>query len=356
MRILISGICGFVGSSVALRLRESLTDARISGIDNFSRPGSETNRPRLLSAGVHVTHGDVRCASDVDTLGPCDWIIDAAAIPTVLAGVDGETTSRQLVEHNLLGTVNLLEHARRHAAGLILLSSSRVYSIPALAGLPLAVKDEGFVLDAAAGLPLGCSEHGVSELFSTAAPVSLYGASKLASEALALEYGQTFGLPVVVNRCGVLAGATQFGVVVQGIFSFWIRSYASRRRLTYIGFGGGGHQVRDVLHPDDLTDLIVRQLQQPATGGRAVWNVGGGPANAMSLAQLSRWCALEFGQHTVERDTQPRRFDIPWMVIDSRQVSAACGWRPRIGVTAILDDIAGHHRRHPEWLDVSRPS
>jgi len=355
MRILISGICGFVGSSVALRLRESLADARILGIDNFSRPGSERNRPRLLSAGVRVTHGDVRCASDLETLGPCDWIVDAAAIPTVLAGIDGDTSSRQLAEHNVLGTLNLLEHARRHMAGLILLSSSRVYNLPALTGLPLAVHDEGFVLDSAAGLPRGCGDHGISELFSTAAPVSLYGASKLASEALALEYGHAFGLPVAVNRCGVLAGATQFGVAGQGIFSFWIRSYASRRRLAYIGFGGRGLQVRDVLHPDDLTDLIVSQLQRPETAGR-VWNVGGGPTRAMSLAQLSRWCGREFGPHQVESDAQPRRFDIPWMIIDSREVSAAYDWRPRVALSAILDDIAGHHREHLDWLDVSHPS
>jgi CDP-paratose 2-epimerase len=184
----------------------------------------------------------------------------------------------------------------------------------------------------------------------------LYGASKLASEALALEYGQAYGLPVVVNRCGVLAGGTQFGVPAQGIFSFWIRSYALGRRLTYIGFGGAGHQVRDALHPDDVADLIVRQMQQPGAGGRAVWNVGGGPARAMSLAQLSRWCARECGEHQVERDPQPRRFDIPWMVIDSRLVSAAYGWQPRIALTDILDEIAGHHREHPDWLDVSQPS
>ncbi len=356
MRILITGICGFVGSSVALRLRESSPDAEVSGIDNLSRPGSETNRTRLLSAGVRVVHGDVRCASDFETLGPGHWIIDAAAIPTVLAGVDGQTSSRQLVEHNLLGTVNLLEHARRHKAGFILLSSSRVYNIPALAGLPIKVEDEAFVLDTAGKLPGGCTEHGIAETFSTAAPVSLYGASKLASEALALEYGQAFGFPVIVNRCGVLAGDTQFGLAVQGIFSFWIRSYALRRPMKYIGFGGGGHQVRDAFHPNDLADLMILQMRRPKTGGQAIWNVGGGPANAMSLAQLSRWCAEQFGLHRVESDKQPRPFDIPWMIIDSRRVSAAYDWRPRIEVTAIVDEIVTHHREHPDWLEISQPS
>ena len=66
-------------------------------------------------------------------------MIDAAANPTVLAGVDGQTSSRQLVEHNLLGTVNLLEYCRRHGAAFVLLSTSRVYSIEPLASLPLRV-------------------------------------------------------------------------------------------------------------------------------------------------------------------------------------------------------------------------
>jgi CDP-paratose 2-epimerase len=183
MRIFITGICGFVGSSLALGLRERLAEAEISGMDNLIRPGSESNRPPLRAAGIKVIHGDVRCASDFESLPDCDWIIDAAANASVLAGVDGRTSSRQLVEHNLQGTINLLEFARRSASGLVLLSSSRVYNIPALAGLPCKVEDEAFVPDAAAKLPAGLTVKGVNEGFSTAAPVSLYGATKLASEA-----------------------------------------------------------------------------------------------------------------------------------------------------------------------------
>ena len=146
--------------------------------------------------------------------------------------------------------------------------------------------------------PTGVSERGLGEAFSTAPPVSLYGATKLASETLALEYGHTFGFPAVVNRCGVLAGETQFGVPEQGIYSFWIRMYALRRPLKYLGFNGTGHQVRDALHPNDLADLLLRQIENPQLSSGKIWNVGGGAANCMSLAQLSRWCADTFGEHT----------------------------------------------------------
>ncbi|HEY2841140.1 MAG TPA: NAD-dependent epimerase/dehydratase family protein, partial [Pirellulales bacterium] len=264
MRIAITGICGFVGSSIAIALRERMAGVEIVGIDSLIRPGSERNRERLKAAGVTVRHGDIRVASDLDALPAADWIIDAAANASVLAGVDGLTSSRQLVEHNLMGTINVLEYARRAGAGLVLLSTSRVYNIPALAAIPLRVEDEAFVFDSAARAPAGCTATGVSEDFSTAAPISLYGASKLASEVMALEYGQSFGFPVIINRCGVLAGSGQFGVAEQGIFSFWVRAYALRRPLRYLGFGGHGHQVRDALAPEDLTELLIKQIAAQA--------------------------------------------------------------------------------------------
>ena len=116
MRILISGICGFVGSTLAKALVASGRGHTVVGFDNFIRPGSDRNRSELKSLGIKLFHGDVRMASDLETLPPCDWVIDAAANPSVLAGVDGKTSSRQLVEHNLYGTVNLLEYCKAHKA------------------------------------------------------------------------------------------------------------------------------------------------------------------------------------------------------------------------------------------------
>jgi len=357
MRIVITGICGFVGSSLALALVERLTGVEIIGIDSLIRPGSELNRQRLKSAGVMVRHGDVRMASDFDALPSADWIIDAAANASVLAGVDGRTSSRQLVEHNLSGTINVLEYARRAGAGLALLSTSRVYSIPALAAIPLRVADEAFVFDAKNGAsvaPHGCSAAGIAEDFSTAAPISLYGASKLASEVMALEYGQSFGFPVVINRCGVMAGAGQFGVAEQGIFSYWIRSYALRRPLRYLGFGGHGYQVRDALAPADLAELLIKQFNAADRSGGQIWNVAGGAVNALSLAQLSRFCAAEFGEHDVSADGSPRPFDVPWVVLDSARAADAFDWRPQHAIHDILAAIVEHHRQHPEWLEISQ--
>lgn len=359
MRLLITGICGFAGSRIAMALRQTLEGAEIVGIDNFRRPGSETNRPRLAELGIEVRHGDVRLESDWAQLPPVDWVIDAAAEPSVLAGstigiAGGQSTSpRQLIEMNIGGTVEALEYCRRHNAGFILLSSSRVYSIRALASLPLAVRDGAFTIDTTQTLPIGVTEHGVDVEFSTASPVSLYGATKLASEALAAEYAYAFNIPVYINRCGVLSGATQFGTAVQGIFAFWINAHLRRRDLRYTGFDGTGYQARDVLHIGDLAALIACQLRKPNPGSAPVYSVGGGPERVMSLRQLTAWCDARFGPHQVASDSSPRFYDIPWFVTDSRRAEHDFDWTPRSSLPSILDEIAEHAEAHPHWLEWS---
>jgi CDP-paratose 2-epimerase len=352
VKVLITGICGFVGSTLAIGLRDHV---ELLGADNFIRPGSESNRLRLRSLGIQVFHSDIRSISDVGSWPKVDWILDAAALPSVLSGVDGRSSSRQVMEHNLAGTINLLEYCREHRAGFILLSTSRVYSIPPLAALPLRTEKDSFVIDTEQALPLGVSEKGVNESFSTSPPVSLYGATKVASEHLALEYGSAFGFPTWINRCGVLAGGGQFGQAEQGIFSFWIHSWRQKQPLRYIGFEGSGAQVRDALHPRDLVPLILNQIAAGASLKPRVVNVAGGVPNSISLAQLSTWCATRFGPRNISRDLSPRPFDIPWLALDSSLAQVTWGWQPMTSLPDILEEIAIHAESSPNWLDLSRP-
>ena len=335
-----------------MRLLELKCGLEIFGIDNFIRAGSELNRRRLEEAGVRVRHADVRMSEDLATLPAADWVIDAAAQPSVLAGTSGsETNSRQLMQHNLEGTINVLEYCRLHRAGFILLSTSRVYSIPPLAGLKMEVLKNAFSPAPEQTWPQGVSEIGVSENFSTAPPVSLYGASKVCSEALALEYGLTFNFPVWINRLGVLAGAGQFGRADQGIFSFWIHSCAAKRPLKFIGFGGEGFQVRDCLHPHDLGQVLVQQIESSPAANSAITNFSGGKANSMSLRQLHDWCEKRYGSRPVKNETDNRPFDLPWMVLDSSLAEKRFGWKPATPLMAILDEIAQHAEQNPGWLD-----
>lgn len=354
MRILITGICGFVGSTVARTLHAA--GHQVFGFDNFIRPGSETNRAPLEQLGIKVLTADLRDAAAMDALPAADFVIDAAANPSVLAGVDGKTSSRELVDHNLTGTINVLEYCKVHRAGFILLSTSRVYSIAPLAALPTVVKSAALTPDEAKLPPPGLSPAGLTEGFATVAPISLYGATKLASEAMALEYGATFGFPVFINRCGVLAGAGQFGRADQGIFAYWINAWLRKRPLKYLGFGGHGHQVRDCLHPRDLAPVLEKQFRAPPLDpADRIANFSGGAASAMSLRQLSDWCAERFGPHPVVPDGTPRPFDIPWIVLDHAKASRLWAWQPATPTTAILEEIAAHAELNPGWLELSAP-
>jgi CDP-paratose 2-epimerase len=382
MRILVTGICGFVGSVVAEALLDQDSTIQIVGIDNLSRPGSWNNREQLIGRGMQVMHGDIRSAADLESIGACDWVIDAAANASVLAGVQGATSSRQLVDNNLSGTLNLLECCKSWKAGFILLSTSRVYSMPPLAALPVEVQNKAFkpIIPPAefklselqlskfqlSAFPISAfSPDGLTESFSTAAPISLYGSTKLTSEILALEYGAAFDFPVWVNRCGVMAGAGQFGRPDQGIFAFWLHSWREKRSLKYIGFDGLGHQVRDCLHPRDLVPLLLRQMGLASRNDASTFsfplsafppriiNVSGGLESARSLAQLSEWCSARWGAHPVSSSPEPRPYDLPWVVLDSTLAAQTWNWRPQMTTEMILNEIADFADAHPDWIKVS---
>jgi CDP-paratose 2-epimerase len=352
MRILITGICGFVGATLARAWNEQGARHDLLGVDSLVRPGSERNRAALRAMGIDVRHGDIRLQSDVEALPPADWVIDAAANPSVLAGTGDFTSSRQLLEHNLLGTLNLLEYCRARKAGFILLSTSRVYALSELARIQVEISDGAF-RPAPAQTICGLSPRGLSEDFSTTPPLSLYGVAKLSSEQLALEYSNAFDFPVWINRCGVLAGAYQFGKADQGIFSYWIHSWARRRPLTYIGFDGMGHQVRDCLHPRDLMPLLDAQMAAPSARVPRVVNVSGGADSACSLRRLSNWCREWFGPHTVASSAVPRPYDVPWLVLDNFTVRNQWSWSPALPRQAIFEEIARHAETDPSWLDVT---
>ena len=348
MKILVTGISGFVGFNITLNLIRSHPDFKITGIDNFSRKGSESNIRTLQNERINLIRGDVRVQSDIDSIPEVDWVIDCAANPSVLAGVDGQVSSRQLIEHNLLGTINLLELCKRYRAGLILLSTSRVYSARKLADIRVIAKDDAYSFDSLDST--GMSSKGISEDFPTHSPISLYGASKLASETIILEYGNCFDFPVWINRCGVLAGAGQFGKADQGIFSFWIHSFFEKKPLKYIGFKGSGLQVRDALHPRDLLPLLLRQMQEPNRKVPKIINLGGGLKNSMSLKQLTSWCEERFGPNKVLASREDRPMDAPWIIMDSSMARDIWDWTPETTIVEILKEISKHAEANPHWL------
>ena len=354
MRILVTGVAGFVGSQLARFFSTHLQDVRLYGLDNLRRSGSYLNLAELDRLGIDVIHGDLRLPSDFELLPEVDWVVDAAAEPSALAGRDGRCSSRQLVENNLVGTLNLLEYCRVRQAGIVLLSTSRVYSLRDLGELPLVEQENRFLLDPGQPLPDGVTSSGITERFSTASPISMYGATKLASETLALEYGEAYGFPVWVNRCGVLAGSGQFGRPDQGIFSYWIHSWRENAALEYFGFDGRGLQVRDCLHPDDLGTLLLMQLNDSSRSRQPVQNVAGGTSNAISLSQLSHWCSQRYGKKTILSGGEDRLYDVPWLVLDCQRAEQQWDWRPERGLVSILEEISKFADDHPDWLSLTK--
>jgi CDP-paratose 2-epimerase len=171
---------------------------------------------------------------------------------------------------------------------------------------------------------------------------------------MALEYGAAFDFPVWITRCGVLAGAGQFGTPAQGIFAFWVNAHLRRRRICYIGFNGTGYQARDAFHPRDLAALLVAQMRTARSDGQRVYTAGGGPANMMSLAQLTTWCDERFGCHVPFLDPEPRMYDIPWVAMDNTGAARDFRWHIEMSLPAVLEDIAQHANNHPDWLELSR--
>ncbi|MDC0156722.1 NAD-dependent epimerase/dehydratase family protein [Verrucomicrobia bacterium] len=352
MKILITGCLGFAGKTLCESIMASTDTIEIIGMDNFSRNGCELNLEPLRKLGIGIIRGDIRIPSDLMDLPAVDWVVDCAANPSVLAGIGNETSSRQVMEHNLVGTINLLEYCKQKGSGIILLSTSRVYSAEKLARLPIIQEDNRYSIKDSFRSN-GISSKGISEDFPTSTPLSLYGASKLASETIILEYANCFGFPAWINRCGVLAGAGQFGKADQGIFSFWIHSFLGKCPLEFIGFEGSGLQVRDALHPKDLAPLLLRQMDQPNREAPKIVNLGGGRENSMSLKQLSSWCEDLFGPNEVTPSNDERPMDAPWIVMDSSLANEAWDWSPKTKIQEILEEIATHAEENPRWLKIS---
>ncbi|MGE3172325.1 MAG: NAD-dependent epimerase/dehydratase family protein [Planctomycetota bacterium] len=348
-RILITGGAGFVGSSLAVRFRQAWPDTAVTALDNLRRRGAELALPRLSAAGVEFAHGDVRVREDLFALGDFDLLVDCAAEPSVLAGHDGAPD--YVIQTNLGGTLHCLELARRCGAGVVFLSTSRVYPAAPINALRYDEGPTRFELLADQTTP-GASEHGIAETFPLAGARSLYGASKLCSELLLEEYRAAYGLKGLTLRCGVLTGPWQMGKVDQGVVVLWVARHLFGGALSYLGFGGSGKQVRDLLHVDDLFALLQLQIERLDEFDGAVFNVGGGRDCSLSLQELTALCREHTGATIpIAAVADQRPNDLIAYLSDCRAVTARTGWRPRIGAAAIVAEIARWIRDHRAQLE-----
>lgn len=336
--ILITGGAGFVGSNLAILLKEKYPSYSILCMDNLKRRGSELNLIRLREHGITFIHGDIRQKNDFDQITvPVSCVIDAAAEPSVLAGLDGNTD--YLIETNLNGTVHALNLALKHKANFIFLSTSRVYPIKTIEEIITTENDTRFDIAALQQIK-GVSTAGISEDFPLRGSRSLYGATKLASELMVEEYHEMFGLNTVINRCGVITGPHQMGKIDQGVVVLWMARHFWKNKLSYVGYGGTGKQLRDMIHIKDLFSLIDLQIHQEKKFAGQTFNIGGTNKVSASLQELTTLCHQITGNKIlIDAVPETRKADIRLYISDCHKIQTLSQWEPMISVEEILQDI-----------------
>jgi CDP-paratose 2-epimerase len=322
--VLVTGGAGFVGANLAVALAQRHPGWRVLAFDNLKRRGSELNLPRLREAGVAFVHGDIRSPGDLDAVGQVDALVECSAEPSVMAGVDG--SPGYLVETNLVGAYHCLELARRSSAQVVFLSTSRVYPVATLEAAAWHETETRFELDEEQAVP-GLSARGVAEDLPLDGARTLYGTTKLGAELLIAEYAETYGLRAVVNRCGVIAGPWQMGKVDQGVCT--------------------GKQVRDLLHVDDLIDLVDEQLGDPERWAGVTANVGGGREFSLSLREATALCRELTGKTVpVEGSDSERPGDLRIYLSDCTRLFGLTSWRPRRDARTVIADTLAWARDH----------
>jgi CDP-paratose 2-epimerase len=338
LKVLVTGGCGFIGSHVALHLREA--GHQVAVMDNLVRRGSEKNIAVLEQHGVSFFHGDVRNPEDLSNLpSGIELICDASAQPSVVTGYANPLFD---IANNGLGAIHILEYARPRRIPLIFWSSNRVYGADRLNALPRRELPSRFDFDSDAWnrlpnelRPAGFHPvHGISEEFSIdGGQRSIYGLSKLIADTACQEYAQAYDIPVVVNRFGVISGVGQFGHADQGWVVWWAIAHWFGLPLTYLGWQG--KQVRDVLFVEDMLSVLDMQIAQITRFRGDVFNLGGGPANAISLQEATQ-SMQEISSHStsITVSDQPRKGDIVLYWTDNRKAAAQFGWKPQTDLRA----------------------
>ena len=335
MKILITGGCGFVGSNIAVFLKNKLKKAKIYSLDNLFRKGSEINLKRINKHGIKNFKFDIRDFKKIKKLEKFSLIIDCCAEPAIEAS---KKDLDRVFQTNLIGTFNILKKCMVDKSNIIFLSSSRVYSISALKKL---VKNQNLKNSISKKIK-------INEKFETSFASSLYGYTKLSSEKLIREFSFINKTNYIINRFGVIAGPWQFGKQDQGFVSMWIAKHIFKKKLSYIGFGGYGNQVRDIIHIDDVCKLIYLQVSQIRKKFNNTFNVGGGLKNAISLKQLTYKCQkLTKYKSKIGKKKKTSIFDIPIYITDNKKIMNYYKWKPLKTIDDIIKDVF-------EWIIENR--
>ena len=325
MKILVTGGCGFVGTNLCLSLKNKRHS--VFSLDNLSRKGSNYNLNLLRKKKIKNYKIEISNFKKIKILPKFDLIIDCCAEAAV--EISKKYTDK-VFNTNLVGTYNILKKARRDKSKIIFLSSSRVYPIDMLNKLVSnkKIKNKIYI------------RKKINENSSVIGTKSIYGFTKLSSEMLIEEFSYLYKIKYIINRCGVISGPLQFGKQDQGFVSLWVWKHLNNLKLNYIGYGGYGNQLRDVLHIEDLCRLINLQIKKLSKNNNLTFTVGGSNYSQVSLKELTKICQkITKNKIKIGKIAKTSNYDIPYYITDNSKVSRIYGWRIKKNIHQIVEDI-----------------
>ena len=336
IKIIIAGGCGFIGSSLANFFLTKYQNSKIYILDNLMRIGSEVNLKRLRNDRLVFMKSDLSNKTSFNNLPICDVFIDAAADPSVLSGIDSSVL--KLINNNFITTINAIEWCVKTKCKFLFLSTSRVYPIKILDKISYTESSTRFEWIKNQDIR-GLTNEGIEESFNMHGYRSLYGSSKYSSELFIQEYGKYKNLQYIINRCSMIAGPWQMGKIDQGVVTYWLSSHIFKKELKYIGYSGKGKQVRDILHINDLCNLIDQQINNWSKVNSQIFNIGGGEKNSLSLMELTNLVNQITDIHLpILKDKNKRNGDIRIFITDNKKIKNILGWSPTLNTKKIVSD------------------
>ena len=334
MKILITGGCGFVGSNLALFLKKK--GFTVHTLDNLTRKGSKYNSNLLKKQKIKNYKINISNIKKIKSLPKYDLILDCCAEAAVEIS---KNDFDKVINTNLIGTINILKKSKNDKSKIIFISSSRIYPLEEMNKI---IKNKNLK-----------SKIKISKMFSEKdkiiGPKTIYGLTKLCSEMLIEEFSYEYKLKYLINRCGVISGPLQFGKQDQGFVSLWIWRHLNKKKLSYIGYGGYGNQIRDVLHIDDLSELILLQIKNINKINNKLFTVGGSKTSYTSLSQLTKLCQKITGNKIkMGKVSKTSSYDIPYYLSDNTHVSNTYRWKPKRNINQVVMDTF-------LWLKKNKP-
>ena len=325
MKILITGGCGFVGANIALFLNSK--GYKIESLDNLSRKGSNYNLNLLKQNKIKNYKIDISNYKKLSKLPKYDLVIDCcaeAAVEVSRKNID------KVINTNLIGTLNVLKKVKQDSSKILFLSSSRIYPINESNKLIKSNLIKKKIIQ----------KKMFGEKDNIQGAKTIYGLTKLTSEMLIEEFAYAFKIKYLINRCGVISGPLQFGKQDQGFVSLWVWNHLNKKNMKYIGFGGNGFQLRDVLHINDLCELILKQIKKFNEINNKLFTVGGSWKSNTSLKELTKICEKITNNKIVFKKVKKTSiYDIPYYISDNRLVSNVYKWKPKNNIFNVVNDV-----------------